>query len=78
MQGPSNGQGENPGLNPALWPQSRGPGCTRLLGDVSGLCWCHCRDRAWGGGEPLCSLGGALVGAGSRVRGPQEVTSPPW
>ncbi|XP_049488012.1 uncharacterized protein LOC125923612 [Panthera uncia] len=26
----------------------------------------------------LCSLGGAPVGAGSRVRGPQEVTSPPW
>ena len=31
---------------------------------------------AWRG--TLCSLGVALVGLGSLVRGPQEVTSPPW
>ena len=60
MWGPSTGQEENPGLNPALWPQSRGPGRTRPRGDVSGLCWCHCRDRAWGGGEPFAAWEGLL------------------
>ena len=36
MQGPSNGQGENPGLNPALWPQSHGPDAPGLAGTCLG------------------------------------------
>ena len=60
MWDPSTDQEENPGLNPALWPQSHGTGRTRPCGDVSGMCWCHCRDRAWGGGEPFAAWEGLL------------------
>ena len=60
MRGPSTGQKENPGLNPALWPQSCGPGCTRPREDVSGLCWCHCKDRAWAGWDSFAAWEGLL------------------
>lgn len=51
MQGDCPGQEENPGLKPAVCPQSGGPGCTQASRGLWVGLWCHTRDRVWCGGD---------------------------